>query len=84
MEEGLELLRQAASLPHGDYRPVMYLACHAAEAGLIDEAQKAAAKLLALKPDFTLELFETKLSAHIHSDVVQRNMNSLSRLDLPK
>ena len=64
--------------------PVMYLACHAAEAGLIDEAQKAAAKLLELKPDFTLELFETKLSAHIHSDVVQRNMKKLSRLDLPK
>jgi adenylate cyclase len=83
-EEGLILLRRSASLPHGDYRPAMYLACHAAEAGLIDEAQKAAAKLLELKPDFTLGLFETKLSAHMHRDLVKRNLKSLSRLDLPK
>ncbi len=83
-EEGIELLKQAVSIPHGDYRPALFLACYSAEIGSIDEAQKAAARLLELNPDFTLTLFETKLSGHFHPDLKQRTINHLNRLDLPK
>jgi adenylate cyclase len=84
LDEGLELIRQATSMPHGDYRPALMLGRFASEAGFIEEPQKAAERVMELNPDFTLKLFETKLQANFHPDVMQRIIHYLSRLDLPK
>jgi adenylate cyclase len=84
LEEGLELLRRVASMPHGDYRAPLALARFAADAGFFDEAQQAARRVLELKPDFTLKLYETQLQANLHPDVMQRMLHYLSLLDLPK
>lgn len=83
-EEGIELLRRAVSMPHGDPRTALFLARYLAEAGLIEEAQKAAARMLELNPDFTLGLFESKLSSHMHPDLKQRALYYLGQLDIPK
>ena len=82
-DEGLVLLRQAASMPHGDYRCSLFLARYAAEAGLKDEANAATARVLELKPDFTLGLFETKLHANFHPDLMRRFLHHLKGLELP-
>ena len=83
LDEALELLRQATSMPHGDYRSAMYLARYAAEAGLTDEARRAAARVLELRPDFTLQLFETKLHLNFHPDLMRRTLHHLRGLGLP-
>jgi len=64
-------------MPHGDYRSALLLARYAAEAGLADEARRAAARVLELKPDFTLNLFETKLHPNFHPDLMRRYLHHL-------
>ena len=79
-DEGLEMLRQAASLPHGDYRMAMLLAVHCAGAGLLAEAENAMKKVFEFIPDFTLGMFESKLSANYHPEVKQRMLIDLGRI----
>ena len=70
-------------MPHGDHRSALYLARYAAEAGLTDEARRAAARVLELRPDFTLQLFETKLHPNFHPDLMRRMLHHLRGLGLP-
>ncbi len=84
LQEGLKLLRQAVSMPHGDYRSALLLARYAAEAGLVEEAKRAAGRVLELKPDFTLNLFEKKLHANFHPDLMRPFLSHLIDVGLPK
>jgi len=84
IEEALVFLRQAVNMPHGDYRSAMLLARYASEAGLIEEATIAAKRVLELKPDFTLNLFETKLSTVFHPNLMSRFLHFLSNVGLPE
>jgi adenylate cyclase len=84
MSDGIALMKQAVSVPHGDFRPAMMLARYLAQAGTMDEAQEAAARMLELKPDFTLSMFESKFSGYFHPDLKQRILDQLNRLDIPQ
>ena len=57
LREAFEVMRNACRIPHNDYRPWLFLAAYAAEMDLPDQAGKAAAKVLELRPGFTAALF---------------------------
>ena len=79
-EEGVELIREAASLQHGDHRCALLLARYCAEAGLMEEARKAAARVLELNPNFTLSGF----AAIFHPNYVARFTKYVEPLGFPE
>ena len=83
-EEGIELLREAVSMTHGDYRSDLLLARYASEAGLVDEARQAAARMLKLYPGFTLKNFTTEFGAVFHPDYVRRFLPYIENLGFPE
>ena len=83
-EEGIELLREATSMSHGDYRSDLLLARYASEAGLMDEARQAAARMLKLYPGFTLKIFTTEFGALFHPDYMRRFMPYMENLGFPE
>lgn len=84
IEDGLKCLRQAASLPHGDYRSALLLARYANEAGLVDEARRAAQRVLELNPSFSLEQFSVNFAAYLHSSYVTRFMPFIEDIGFPE
>ncbi|MDP6567544.1 MAG: adenylate/guanylate cyclase domain-containing protein [Alphaproteobacteria bacterium] len=83
-EEGIKLLREANSLPHRDYRAALALARYTSEAGLMEEAQRAATRVMEVMPDFTLRFFESNFGAFIHPDYVERFRPHISHLGFPE
>lgn len=84
VEEGLRLLRQAMSLPHGDYRCALILARYAGEAGLIEEARHAAKRVLELNPGFSFTQFKNVFSAYLHPNYVARFEPFIRDLGFPE
>ncbi len=80
LEEAIELLREGVSLQHGDYRGSLLLARYCAEAGLMEEARRAASRVLELNPNFTLRSF----AATLHPDFVTRFLKFVKPFDFPK
>ncbi len=76
LEEAINLGREAASLQHGDFRVFMLLARNCAEAGLMDEAGRAAERALELNPNFTLRGF----AASFHPDFMARFVKHIAPL----
>ena len=79
LEEAIELLREGVSLQHGDYRGSLLLARYCAEAGLMEEARRAASRVLELNPNFTLRSF----AATLHPDFVTRFLKFVKPFDFP-
>ena len=84
VEEGLRLLRQAMSLPHGDYRCALILARYAGEAGLAEEARLAAKRGLELNPGFSYTQFKNVFSAYLHPNYVARFEPFIRDLGFPE
>ena len=82
-EAALECVRSATRMPNADYRVWLILAAFSAAAGLMDEAQNAAAKVLQLRPDFSAKLFREKLYAGFHADVADELAERLILAGLP-
>jgi len=55
--KSLEYVRKASRMPNADYRVWIILCSLCAGAGLMDEARRAAAKVLEKRPDFSAKLF---------------------------
>ena len=79
-DEAIEVLREGVSMQHGDHRGALLLAGHCAEAGLMDEARRAAARALELTPNSTLSSFTSIL----HPNLAARIRNRLKHFDFPE
>jgi len=83
LTESVERLREAVSLPHGDYRSALWLARYAAEAGLMDEARRAAAVVMKLNPEFSLSRLPSTFGASFHPDYLARFMPHIMKFGFP-
>lgn len=84
VDEGLHFLRQSVSLQHGDYRSALLLARYSCEAGLIDEARRAAQRVLELNPTFSLAQFRINFSAYFHSNYLERFEPFITNIGFPE
>lgn len=84
LPKGVEVLREAVSLQHGDYRSALWLARYAAEAGFKDEAKRAAQIVMRLNPEFTLSRVPTTFGAFFHPDYLERFMPHIIPLGFPE
>jgi hypothetical protein len=72
------------SLQHEDYRSALWLARYAAEAGLMDEARRAAAIVMKLNPEFTLSRLPATFGATFTSAYLERFMPHIMQLGFPE
>ena len=84
LEESVILAREAISTPHGDFRSALILAKLCAELGLIDEGQKAIGRVIEINPNFTLTKLRETYFAHMDSQMLDRFIENLSKLDIPE
>jgi adenylate cyclase len=83
-EEGLQLLREAVRLPHGDFRSALYLARYSSEAGFEDEARRATKRVLELNPNFSQSHFLSNVGAYFHPDYVERFLPHIRSIGFPE
>lgn len=83
LEESVALAREAISIPHGDFRSALILARFCAELDLIEEAQKAIERVLEINPNFTLTKLKENYFAHMDSQILDRFIENLSKLNIP-
>ena len=84
LEESVILAREAISTPHGDFRSALILAKLCAELGLIDEGQKAIGRVIEINPNLTLTKLRETYFAHMDSQMLERFIENLSKLDIPE
>jgi tetratricopeptide (TPR) repeat protein len=84
LDEGIEALREAVSLQHEDYRSALWLARYASEAGQIEEANRAAAIVMKLNPEFSLSRLPTTFGTTFTAAYIERFMPHVQELGFPE